>query len=63
MVCITKGAKASLDKVLAENAEVEEGILSPSSMLPPIAADSSLDLQKPLIIRVDSDPLIEDHEK
>lgn len=47
MVCITKGAKASLDKVLAENAEVEEGILSPSSMLPPIVADSSLDLQKP----------------
>ncbi|XP_068311774.1 uncharacterized protein [Pyrus communis] len=54
MVCITKVAKASLDKAVAENAEIE-GILSPSMLS--IGADSSLDLRKPLVVRIDSDRL------
>ncbi|KAM1042086.1 hypothetical protein ACFX2I_031135 [Malus domestica] len=54
MACITKVAKASLDKAVAENAEIE-GILSPSMLS--IGADSSLDLRKPLIVRIDSDRL------
>ncbi|XWS76434.1 hypothetical protein CRYUN_Cryun01aG0175900 [Craigia yunnanensis] len=51
IVCITKVAKASLDKALAENAKMER-IFAPSML--PIVADSSLDIQKTLIIRVDS---------
>lgn len=56
MICITKVAKASLEKALAENADVE-GLLSPSML--PIVADSPSDIQKPLIVRIDS--LREDH--
>ncbi|XP_022758197.1 uncharacterized protein LOC111305181 [Durio zibethinus] len=51
IVYITKVAKASLDKTLAENAKMER-IFGPAML--PIVADSSLDIQKPLIIRVDS---------
>lgn len=58
LICITKVAKASLDKALAENAEIE-GIFT-SSMLP-IVAEPPLDIQKPLIIKIDS--LREDDEK
>jgi hypothetical protein len=58
LICITKVAKASLDKALAENAEIE-GIWT-SPMLP-IVAESPPDIQKPLIIKIDS--LREDDEK
>lgn len=57
MVCITKVAKASLEKALAENAEVE-GLLSPSML--PIVADSPSNIREPLIVRIDS--LREDHK-
>ncbi|KAG6647657.1 hypothetical protein CIPAW_07G093200, partial [Carya illinoinensis] len=50
LVCITKVAKASLDKALTENAEIE-AILTPSML--PIRAESPLDLQKPLVIKID----------
>ncbi|KAH7517193.1 hypothetical protein FEM48_Zijuj09G0036600 [Ziziphus jujuba var. spinosa] len=58
MVCITKVAKNSLEKALAENAEIES-IISPSML--PIVADSPSDLHKPLIVSIDS--LEDDHEK
>ncbi|KAF5455069.1 hypothetical protein F2P56_024682 [Juglans regia] len=58
LVCITKVAKASLNKALTENAEIE-AILTPSML--PILAESPLDLQKPLIIKID--PMREDDEK
>ncbi|XP_062086107.1 uncharacterized protein LOC133792206 [Humulus lupulus] len=58
LVCITKVAKASLDKALAENTEVE-GTLSPQTL--PISSNSPLDLQKPLIIKID--PVDEHHER
>ncbi|EXB39349.1 hypothetical protein L484_025044 [Morus notabilis] len=58
LFCITKLAKASLEKALAENAEIE-GILSPSML--PIVSNSGVDLQKPLIIKIDT--LEESQEK
>lgn len=51
VVCITKVAKASLDKALGENARMQ-AILSPSML--PITADSASDIQKPFIITIDS---------
>ncbi|GMN48763.1 hypothetical protein TIFTF001_017919 [Ficus carica] len=50
LFCITKVAKASLEKELAENAEIE-GILPPSML--PIVPNLGMDLQKPLIIKID----------
>ncbi|KAE8009692.1 hypothetical protein FH972_006116 [Carpinus fangiana] len=58
LICITKVAKASLDKALAENAEME-GIWTPSML--PIVAESPLEIEKPLIIKIDS--LREDDEQ
>ncbi|XP_010278395.1 PREDICTED: uncharacterized protein LOC104612615 [Nelumbo nucifera] len=51
MVAVTKVAKASLDKALAENVEIE-GVLS-SPQLPSVAAPQ-LDLHQPLIIKIDT---------
>uniref|UniRef100_A0A5B6ZB75 VTT domain-containing protein n=1 Tax=Davidia involucrata TaxID=16924 RepID=A0A5B6ZB75_DAVIN len=50
MVYITRIAKASLDKALAENAEFD-GILASPQL--PIVAKPTLDLQKPLVIKID----------
>ncbi|KAF4368260.1 hypothetical protein F8388_007255 [Cannabis sativa] len=58
LVFITKVAKASLDKALAENGEVE-GMSAPETL--PISSNSPLDLQKPLIIKID--PIDEHHER
>ncbi|KAF1895430.1 hypothetical protein Lal_00044080 [Lupinus albus] len=52
MICVTKVAKSALDKALAENEDID-GITSSSSALP-IVAESSLDLNQPLIINIDS---------
>ncbi|KAL9662836.1 hypothetical protein QQ045_027671 [Rhodiola kirilowii] len=52
IICIMKVAKASLDKALAENAELE-GSFAPSG-LPILSESPQLDLQKPLIIKIDS---------
>uniref|UniRef100_A0A2P2J8R6 TVP38/TMEM64 family membrane protein slr0305 n=2 Tax=Rhizophora mucronata TaxID=61149 RepID=A0A2P2J8R6_RHIMU len=51
IVCAAKVAKASLEKALAENAEIDT-ILRPSML--PIVADSPLDCHNPLIIKIDS---------
>lgn len=58
IVYITRVAKASLEKALAENAEIE-GILASPGL--PIVAEPPMDLHKPLIIRID--PSTEDHAK
>ncbi|THG12685.1 hypothetical protein TEA_026812 [Camellia sinensis var. sinensis] len=52
MVYITKVAKASLDKALAENGDIE-GIFGSEPRLP-IVAEPPLDIQKPFIIKIDS---------
>lgn len=57
MVFTTKVAKASLDKALAENGDIE-GILGSPRL--PIVAEPPVDLQKPLIIKIDS---LEDHHE
>ncbi|KAG0483441.1 hypothetical protein HPP92_011525 [Vanilla planifolia] len=59
MVCVTKVAKSSLDKALAENPEVENILVSPQ--LPFTSSPPVLDLRRPLIIKID--PSIEDLEK
>ncbi|OEL14285.1 hypothetical protein BAE44_0024696 [Dichanthelium oligosanthes] len=54
IICVTKIAKSSLEKALAENGELDVG----TSQLPVVASPS--DLQQPLVIKVDTN---EDHEK
>lgn len=61
MVCVTKVAKTSLDKALAENDGSTEGLLAPSPQLPIVSDSSSADLNHPLIIRIESPS--DDHEK
>ncbi|XP_059660519.1 uncharacterized protein LOC132306927 [Cornus florida] len=56
MVYITKVAKASLDKALAENADLE-GILGSPGL--PIVAEPPPDFEKPLLIKID--PSGDDH--
>ncbi|KAL6208570.1 hypothetical protein ACLB2K_019519 [Fragaria x ananassa] len=51
LICISKVAKASLEKALADNAEME-GIFSSSTL--PTVAGSSPDLPKTLVIQIDS---------
>lgn len=51
MICVTKVAKAALDKALAENEEIE-GITASSSGLP-VVSESAVDLNQPLVIRID----------
>ena len=50
MVCVTKVAKNALEKALAENEDLEDITDSPEL---PIVAESSVNLNEPLIIKVD----------
>ncbi|KAK9289136.1 hypothetical protein L1049_017609 [Liquidambar formosana] len=58
MICVTKVAKAALEKALAENEDIDNTIAS--SQLP-IVADPSVALQQPLIVKID--PVQDNHEK
>ncbi|KAL5150833.1 TVP38/TMEM64 family membrane protein slr0305 [Glycine soja] len=58
MICVTKVAKAALDKALAENEDID-GITSSPDL--PIVAEPSADLNQPLIIKIDSSE--DSHEK
>ncbi|XP_058208527.1 uncharacterized protein LOC131321662 [Rhododendron vialii] len=51
LVCVTKVAKAALDKALAENEDID--IIAASPELP-ILADPPTDLRQPLVIKIDS---------
>ncbi|RDX61642.1 hypothetical protein CR513_60113, partial [Mucuna pruriens] len=51
MICVTKVAKSALDKALAENEDID-GITSSPEL--PIVAESSADLNQPLVIKIDS---------
>lgn len=59
MVCVTKIAKASLDKALAENLEIDG--VSPPPQLPVVASEPSSGLHQPLMIKIDS--FVDNHEK
>ncbi|KAH7666960.1 hypothetical protein IHE45_12G029400 [Dioscorea alata] len=52
MVCVTKVAKRSLEKALAENPEVENILVSSARL--PITSVPTSDINQPLIIKVDS---------
>lgn len=59
IVCVTRVAKAALDKALAENEDVDgDDILSPQL---PIKAGPAVNLHEPLIIRIDTPQ--DNHEK
>ncbi|EYU41539.1 hypothetical protein MIMGU_mgv1a022962mg [Erythranthe guttata] len=58
LVCVTRVAKAALEKALAENEDTDIDILSPQL---PVKAGPTLNLHEPLIIRIDSPQ--DNHEK
>lgn len=53
IMCIMKIAKASLDKALAENADIEGILGSEEASTLPIKGDPTLDIQQPLVIKID----------
>lgn len=57
--CVTRVAKAALDKALAENEDYANGnAMSPTL---PVASGPTANLHEPLIIKIDSDQ--ENHEQ
>ncbi|KAL0376562.1 UNVERIFIED_CONTAM: TVP38/TMEM64 family membrane protein [Sesamum calycinum] len=52
MICVTRVAKAALEKALAENEDVDADFLSPHL---PIKAGPAVNLHDPLIIKIDTD--------
>lgn len=58
MVCVTKVAKAALEKALAENEDIDGIVAAPQL---PIVSNPSLDLQQPLVVKID--PTQDDQEK
>lgn len=58
MVCVTKVAKAALDKALAENEDIDAILCSPEL---PIMAEQPVDLNQPLIIKIEGND--DSHEK
>ncbi|KAL2229857.1 UNVERIFIED_CONTAM: TVP38/TMEM64 family membrane protein [Sesamum indicum] len=52
MICVTRVAKAALEKALAENEDVDADFLSPHL---PIKANPAVNLHDPLIIKIDTD--------
>lgn len=58
MICVTKVAKTALEKALAENEDIE-GVLGSPQL--PIVAEPTVDLNQPLIIKID--PSEDNHEK
>ncbi|GAB4829792.1 hypothetical protein Ancab_019447 [Ancistrocladus abbreviatus] len=61
IICIMKVATAALDKALDENADIEDISGSSDALKLPVIADKSLDLQTPLVIKID--PSVHNHEK
>ena len=53
--CVTRVAKAALEKALAENGDAVD-YLGISSQLPIVAESEPVDLNQPLIIKIDSPP-------
>ncbi|KAI9114850.1 hypothetical protein K1719_013863 [Acacia pycnantha] len=60
MICVMRVAKSALDKALAENEDVED--ITGSSPGLPIVSESPVDLNQPLIIKVEP-PEEDNHEK
>ncbi|KAL5852616.1 hypothetical protein ACOSQ3_007734 [Xanthoceras sorbifolium] len=60
MVCVTKVAKAALEKALAENEDIDAVLGGPQL---PIVAEPVVDLSQPLIIKIDRAGNEDGHEK
>ncbi|XP_043807431.1 TVP38/TMEM64 family membrane protein slr0305 isoform X2 [Manihot esculenta] len=58
MLCVTKVAKSALEKALAENEDIDSILASPQL---PIVADPVVDLNQPLIVKIDASE--DEHEK
>ncbi|KAF7813768.1 TVP38/TMEM64 family membrane protein slr0305 family [Senna tora] len=58
MICVTKVAKSALEKALAENEDIDGTASSPDL---PIVAEHPVDLNQPLIIKIDP-PAQDNHE-
>ncbi|KAB2039893.1 hypothetical protein ES319_D02G042300v1 [Gossypium barbadense] len=52
MICVTKVAKTALDKALAESEDVDSTVRSSPEL--PVDSEAPVDLQQPLIIKVES---------
>ncbi|KAK8308273.1 hypothetical protein V6Z12_D02G046600 [Gossypium hirsutum] len=52
MICVTKVAKTALDKALAESEDVDSTVGSSPEL--PVDSEAPVDLQQPLIIKVES---------
>lgn len=57
IICITRVAKAALDKALAENEDYDD--ITSGEL--PVVADFLVDLKQPLILKID--PIEDNHEK
>lgn len=51
LICVTKVAKSALDKALAENEDIDDVVGSAEE---PAEVDQHVDLQQPLLIKIDS---------
>ncbi|CAA2978563.1 TVP38 TMEM64 family membrane slr0305-like [Olea europaea subsp. europaea] len=51
IICVTRVAKAALEKALAENEDIEYDIASPQL---PVLADSAVNLHDPLMVKIDT---------
>ncbi|XP_040996046.1 TVP38/TMEM64 family membrane protein slr0305-like isoform X1 [Juglans microcarpa x Juglans regia] len=58
IICVTKVAKAALEKALAENEDLDDILASPQL---PVVAEPAVDLNQPLIIKIDTSE--DNHEK
>lgn len=58
MICVTKVAKSALDKALVENEDMDDTTSSPDL---PIVAEHPVDLNQPLIVKID--PAQDNHVK
>ncbi|KAL2459189.1 SNARE associated Golgi protein family [Forsythia ovata] len=51
IICVTRVAKAALEKALAENEDIDDDIASPQL---PVLADSAVNIHEPLIVKIDT---------
>ncbi|KAL6586374.1 hypothetical protein OROMI_001362 [Orobanche minor] len=50
LICVTKAAKSAFDKALAEHEDIDDVVISEE----PTERDHGVDVQQPLLIKIDS---------
>lgn len=59
MICVTKVAKSALESALAENEEIDgRSVESPS-----LRDDPMVDMQQPLLVKIDDPPQPQDNQE